>query len=298
MITLQNVTKTFNHTIAVDHLNLKVPKGSVFGLLGPNGAGKTTTIRMIMNIMQPDSGAILLKERLLLRSDFRNIGYLPEERGLYQKTKLRETIHYFARLKGMSAHAALLRTEGLLEQFDLLGYADRKIEELSKGNQQKVQFIIAIVHEPILVILDEPFSGLDPINQLKMKEVIHSLHEKNTTFIFSTHQMEQVEKLCSEICLINAGQSVLEGPLATIRRNYGAIVVEIEFQGDREKLAELPLRIIELSDQRLRAELNDSRQLNDILPQVIQRVTLTHFRLLEPSLEQIFIDRVKGSSKS
>lgn len=194
MLTLKHINKSFNQTKAVQDLNLEIAPGSVFGLLGPNGAGKSTTIRMIMDIIKPDSGEILLEGHLIQKSDYDRIGYLPEERGLYQKSKLKETISYFAELKGQSILESRKRAEEYLKRFDLMEYSDRKIQELSKGNQQKVQFIISIISDPKLVILDEPFSGLDPVNQILLKDIIGELNEKGSTVIFSTHQMEQVEK--------------------------------------------------------------------------------------------------------
>ncbi|MFA4922332.1 MAG: ATP-binding cassette domain-containing protein, partial [Candidatus Neomarinimicrobiota bacterium] len=193
MLSLNAVRKVFNKTIAVDDLSFETSQGSTFGLLGPNGAGKTTTIRMIMNIIQPDSGQITFHTKPLEKKDYRRVGYLPEERGLYQKMKLKETVVYLARLKGLSLTDANKRADEYLQRFDLSNYAMRRIQELSKGNQQKVQFIISVIHKPELVILDEPFTGLDPVNQLLLKEIIGELQSQGTTVILSTHQMEQVE---------------------------------------------------------------------------------------------------------
>ncbi len=299
MLILQNVTKNFNRTTAVDDLSFDVQGGSIFGLLGPNGAGKTTTIRMIMNILKPDSGIISFKGEPFKRGDYHKIGYLPEERGLYQKMRLKETIIYLGRLKGLSGTNAAQKTDEFLERFELTGYANRKIEELSKGNQQKVQFIVSIIHDPILLILDEPFAGLDPVNQLLLKEIIGELQDRGATIIFSTHQMEQVEKLCNEICLISNGKKILYGNLREIKKEYGTQVVTIKFEGEKETLEDLKsLRNLCLEDKSLTGEIPEGMLLNDVLLEVMNRVSVTHFQLLEPSLEQIFIDQVKGGDRA
>ena len=296
MLVLDNLTKIFDHTPAVNALSLQIEEGVVFGLLGPNGAGKTTTIRMIMQILQPDSGRILLDGAAIARPDLRNFGYLPEERGLYPKAKIREAIQYFAGLKGMSSQTAKRRIDELLERFELQDGGDRRIEELSKGNQQKIQFIIAIVHEPKILILDEPFAGLDPVNQLLLKEIILEMKERNTTILFSTHQMEQVEKLCERICLIHNGGSVLYGDLDDIRGRYGNRTIEVHYSGDQQELEQLPLKYLRLTRKMFLAELGPDASLDDILGELIRTVRVTHFSILEPSLEQIFIDQVKGGA--
>jgi len=294
MITLQNVSKVFNKTTAVDELSFDIPKRSVFGLLGPNGAGKTTVIRMIMNIIQPDSGKISIEGKPVEQKNYRRIGYLPEERGLYRKMKLKNTIIYFGTLKGLSKPVAARQTNYFLEQFNLTNYAERKIEELSKGNQQKVQFIIAVIHQPDLLILDEPFAGLDPVNQLGLKEFLKDFQASGKTIILSTHQMEQVEKLCDMICLINNGKKVLYGDLKDIKNNFSSKKFIIRFEGDKNQIADFILPDWELSGDRLSGTLNSPSSINNILNKVITRVTVTHVDIVEPSLEQVFIDQVKG----
>jgi len=296
MLTLNEVRKTFNKTTAVDDLSFEAPTGSTFGLLGPNGAGKTTTIRMIMNIIQPDAGRIEFHGKSLRKADYLKVGYLPEERGLYQKMKLKETVVYLARLKGLSLTEASRRTDEYLQRFDLSAYAHRKIQELSKGNQQKVQFIISIIHKPDLVILDEPFSGLDPVNQLLLKEIIGELQKDGTTVIFSTHQMEQVEKLCDRICLIDRGRSVLYGELKQIKKDFGRQVVAIEYIGDKTTLNDLNLAELQVTENRISGRTDGN--FNELLQSVMKRVQVTRFELLEPSLEQIFIEQVKGEVQS
>lgn len=297
MLKLIGINKTFNKTKAVQNIDLHVKKGTVYGLLGPNGAGKSTTIRMIMDIIKPDNGEILIDGHKIQRLDYDKIGYLPEERGLYQKSKLKETIAYFAELKGLSIFEARKRADEYLKRFDLADYADRKIQELSKGNQQKVQFIISIISDPKLVILDEPFSGLDPVNQILLKEIIQEMNARGTTIIFSTHQMEQVEKMCNDICLINKGQIVLEGNLQEIKNNYGLKSVEVDYMGDKSDLESLTnLTIIHLDDKKLIGELPENIGINDVLKELISKVTVNGFKINEPSLEQIFIDQVRKAA--
>jgi ABC-2 type transport system ATP-binding protein len=296
MIELIGVSKTFNKTVAVDRLDLEIPAGSIFGLLGPNGAGKTTTIRMIMNIIRPDSGEIRIGGKFISDEIYRRVGYLPEERGLYQKTKLKETIVYLATLKGLSRSEAAQQTDYYLNKFDLTNYAERKIEELSKGNQQKVQFIISVIHQPEIIILDEPFAGLDPVNQLLLKQIIAEFQADGKTVLFSAHQMEQIEKLCSRICLINAGKRILYGDLKEIKDNYSVKKFKIQFEGEKSKLADLIQEGWIISDSVISGNLSHTTEINDILKKIIARVTVTHVDIEEPSLEQIFIDLVKGES--
>src|ERR1041385_1049620 len=221
MLNASHLRKQYATVLAVDDVSLSVERGKILGLLGPNGAGKTTTIRMILNIIQPDAGSITFEGRPFDESMRNRIGYLPEERGLYRKNKLLNTIVYFASLRGIETDEAKRRAYDWLKRFDLLSYYDRKVEELSKGNQQKVQFIISILHNPQLVILDEPFSGLDPINQILLKDILLELKQQGKAVIFSTHQMDQAEKLCDTICLINRGNVVLEGELREVKQRFG-----------------------------------------------------------------------------
>ncbi len=295
MLKLKNIKKTFNQTEAVKDLSLEITKGSIFGLLGPNGAGKTTTIRMIMDIIKPDQGSIMMDGHDIRTEDYNKINYLPEERGLYQKSKLNETIAYFAELKGLSPANASEKTDLYIERFGLDDYANRKIQELSKGNQQKVQFIISIISDPELLILDEPFSGLDPVNQILLKDIIKEMNEKGTTIVFSTHQMEQVEKMCDDICLINKGEIVLEGNLGKIKENYGQKILEVDFEGKKNQIETLnTMEVLELKDKGFRAELRDSASINDALKELINVVTVNGFKVNQPSLEQIFIEQVRG----
>jgi len=291
---LVGINKIFNKTVAVDNLHLRIRKGTVLGLVGPNGAGKTTTIRMIMNILQPDSGKILFNGEKFRPELYRKIGYLPEERGLYRKVKLLDLIIYFGTLKGLSLINARKSAVRYLERFEMEHYDNRKIEELSKGNQQKVQFIIAVLHNPELIILDEPFSGLDPVNQTILKEIIREFQADGKTVIFSTHQMEQVEKLCQEVCMINNGKSVLNGPLKEIKRNYGSRRFIIHYKGNRQTVRDRLDSSFIINDKTIEGTLITGLEINNVLQEIIGHVTITHVDISDVSLEQIFIDQVKG----
>ncbi len=298
MLEVHDVVKDFEEVRAVDNLGFTVETGDIYGLLGPNGAGKTTMIRMIMQIIKPDSGVITLNGESITVKTKDRIGYLPEERGLYQKMKLREVIEYFATLKDLDQEKATANTNKYLDRFDLLNRADDKIEELSKGNQQKIQFIISIIHEPKLLILDEPFSGLDPVNQVLVKEIISELQEHDTTILLSTHQMEQVERLCERICLINKGRPVLEGNLKEIKRNYGSRTIRIQSDEPLESMSnDDAFNSTKMEDGALEGELKDSIMPHDFLKQIVDRVTIRKFEVVEPSLEQIFVEQVKGGAQ-
>jgi len=295
MLELQNVIKTFEDVRAVDDLSFRVETGDIYGLLGPNGAGKTTTIRMIMQIFQPDSGSISFQDEPISVKTKDRIGYLPEERGVYQKMKVNEVIEYFAALKGMDMSVARKNADKYLNRFELLARAEDKVEELSKGNQQKVQFIISIIHEPKLLILDEPFSGLDPVNQVLIKEIIKELQEQDTTILFSTHQMAQVEKLCQRICLINEGKVIVEGNLKQIKRDLGSRLIRVESDDSLDELQSDPsITWSEMDNGALIAELQDDMKPHDFLKSLVSRVKVRKFEVVEPSLEQIFIDQVRG----
>ncbi len=295
MLAIHGVTKEFGQVRAVDDLSFTVETGDIYGLLGPNGAGKTTMIRMIMQIIQPDKGAITLNDQLITIDTKDYIGYLPEERGLYQRMKVHEVIGYFAALKNMDTGAAARNTEKYLERFDLLERADDKIEELSKGNQQKIQIIISIIHEPGLLILDEPFAGLDPINQVLVKEIIGELQDQGTTILLSTHQMEQVERLCERICLINRGRAVLKGNLREIKRNFGSRTVRIQSDESLDALAADDVFVrTEMENDALIGELKESVEPHEYLKKLVERVAVRKFEVVEPTLEQVFVDQVRG----
>jgi ABC-2 type transport system ATP-binding protein len=297
MLQVQNLKKTFSNVVAVDGISFEVKQGQIFGLLGPNGAGKTTTIRMILDIIKPDSGTIKFDGKEINDEIKSKIGYLPEERGLYRKTRVLETILYFAELKGIDRKIATERAKLWLKKFELENRANSKIEELSKGNQQKVQIIISILHDPELIILDEPFAGLDPVNQELLKEILLELKEQNKAIIFSTHQMDQVEKLCDEICLINKGKPVLSGPLSEVKRKFGRNTIHIEFEGDGEKLKNLEkVKKIDLYPNYAEITLEDDISPSEILKLIAEKIDIKKFEIKEPSLHSIFIDVVSGGS--
>ena len=295
MLSIEKIVKNFDNLKAVDQISFKVKRGDIYGFLGPNGAGKTTTIRMIMGIMQPDSGLIMLNGDDINSLGRKNLGYLPEDRGLYQKQNLQEILHYFGLLRGMKKKDVIDKTRLWLERFSLESQGLRKVEELSKGNQQKIQFILALLHDPELIILDEPFTGLDPLNQLLMKDIIQEKQNEGKTIIFSTHQMEQVEKLCNNICLINNGRIVLEGALGSIRNNYSTNAVEVKFLGDFNKtILDEYFSEWTIKDNVLDGVLQKTAR--EFINWINMNSDIKSFRIKIPTLEQIFIEEVKKTA--
>jgi ABC-2 type transport system ATP-binding protein len=295
MLKIKNLRKEYDSVVAVDGVSMEVKRGELFGLLGPNGAGKTTTIRTVLNIIQPDSGEITFNGKPFTKEMWNIIGYLPEERGLYRKSKIINTILYFASLKGMSAKQAKPLVFYWLERFGLKNEGHRKIEELSKGNQQKVQLILSILHRPELLILDEPFTGLDPVNQILLKDILLELRQKNTAIVFSTHQMEQVEKMCDNICLINKGKPVLSGELYEIKKRYGTNSIHLEYEGDGDFLKDFNfIRRADIYQNYAELELTDISKSSELLASLNGRLSLRKFEIVEPSLNSIFINVVGG----
>jgi ABC-2 type transport system ATP-binding protein len=291
MIQLQSISKYFEEVTAVDHISFEIEKGDIYGLLGPNGAGKTTAIRMMMGILEPDEGEIIWNGHSINREDRVDFGYLPEERGLYQKQKLKETLQYLGRLRGMSGKELNSEIDKWLERFDFSDSADRKIEELSKGNQQKVQFILALLHQPEFIILDEPFTGLDPINQVLLKDIIQEQRDEGVTFIFSTHQMEQVERLCTNICLINKGRILIEGPLSKVKEKHRKHAVTVKYEGDLNTGGlEHFITEFQLENGELTGVLKTPT--TDFLDWLNKQVEIISFAHSTPTLEQIFIQEV------
>jgi ABC-2 type transport system ATP-binding protein len=295
------VTKNYNQHCALDHVSIHVPEQSIFGLLGPNGAGKTTLIRIINQIIAPDSGKLFLDGKPLTSNDVQQIGYLPEERGLYKKMKVGEQAIYLARLKGLDAPAAKKQLREWFEKFDLMAWWDKKVEELSKGMQQKVQFIITVLHKPRLLIFDEPFSGFDPINVNLLKQEIMKLRKDGATIIFSTHNMGSVEELCDHIALINKSRKILDGSVRDIRKEYAGQLFHAEMQYDKPLTADMLSNEFELIGSatknglitaRIRAK--DHAAPNDLLRQLINISQLVSFNELIPSMNDIFIKHVTG----
>lgn len=300
---VHNVNKSFVNHQALTDVSITVNKGSIFGLLGPNGAGKTTLIRIINQITAPDSGEIYFDGRKLKAEDIFQIGYLPEERGLYKKMKVGEQAVYLARLKGLSRHDALKQLKYWFEKFEIQPWWNKKIEELSKGMQQKIQFIITILHQPKLLIFDEPFSGFDPINTNLLKQEILNLREKGATVIFSTHNMGSVEELCDHIALVNNSKKILEGPINEIRNTYKSNLFEIEYQNNGGNLDESKLKkyqvlenIAKNGKRYLKVKLEKEQDTNQLLSEMLPSVHITSFNEIIPSMNDIFIKVVEETN--
>ena len=287
-IEISGLTKRFDGLVAVDHLDMEVQQGELFGLLGPNGAGKTTTIRMLLDIIKPDEGAIRLLGHPPGRESQNRIGYLPEERGLYRNLKLMECLAYLAELKGMEGRLARERAELLLDEVGLEGEGDSKVQALSKGMQRKAQLVATLVHDPELVILDEPFLGLDPVSTEQVKEVIWGLGQRGKTVVLSTHMMNQVERMCDRILLIDEGQRVLYGPLEEIKARYAEHAVLVRSPGPLEDLT--GVRRIQERDRDRLLVLEDDVAPQDILRQLVeQEIPVERFEVATPPLEELFI---------
>jgi ABC-2 type transport system ATP-binding protein len=298
-ISVDRISKSYGEFVAVNDLFMEVKSGSIFGLLGPNGAGKSTTIRMIVNITIPDSGQITLFGQPMSARLQERVGYLPEDRGLYKKMKVGEQLAFFAELKGVPRQEANSRIDAWLKRIEMIEWKNKKWEELSKGMQQKVQFVSTILHSPDLVILDEPFSGLDPISAGLLKEVVQELKENNKTIIFSTHLMEQAEELCDEICLINHGRKVLGGPVREIKRSFGWRYIAIDGENYETALKNSPLvKEIRLARDHTEIILQDGADPQSLLRQLIDGgARLNRFELVAPSLNEIFIESVKRANE-
>jgi ABC-2 type transport system ATP-binding protein len=287
---LENIRKAYGDNVAVDNLSLSVPKGSIYGIIGPNGAGKTTTIRMIMDIIAPDSGEILIDGGKVTSAFKNDVGYLPEERGLYKKMSLEEIIIFFAELKNFPRSKTIELIDGWLKRMSLLEYKHKKVEELSKGMQQKLQFITTIIHQPKMVILDELFSGLDPLNIELIKDILLEQKRNGVTILFSTHVMEQAEKLCDYICLINKGKKVLDGKLADVRAKFGTNTLQVDMEGDGAFSREIPgvEDVIEFNNY-IELKIAPDADTQTILRQLADKVKISRFEIMEPSLYDIFI---------
>lgn len=303
LLEIKNVSKSFVNHKALDNVSLSIPEGKIFGLLGPNGAGKTTLIRIINHITMPDTGEIILKGEKLKASHISRIGYLPEERGLYKKMKTGEQALYFAQLKGLSKSEALSKLKYWFKKFEITDWWNKKVEELSKGMAQKIQFIITILHEPELLIFDEPFSGFDPINTNLMKKEILELKEKGSTIIFSTHNMASVEELCDNIALINQSKKILDGELHQIKETYKSNVFDVVFQGGFDKYSatlSASYQIVKIEQQNGntigRFKLLNNTTTNQLISELLPHGNIVGINELIPSVNDIFISVVEGDN--
>ncbi len=300
----KNVVKEFSNHLALNKVSVSVPENSIFGLLGPNGAGKTTLIRIINQITAPDEGELFFEGRKMKADDIYQIGYLPEERGLYKKMKVGEQALYLAQLKGLSKNDAMRKLKYWFEKFEMTEWWHKKVEELSKGMQQKVQFVTTIIHEPRLLIFDEPFSGFDPINANLLKNEILELKRKGSTIIFSTHNMSSVEELCDRISLINKSEVILEGEIFDIKKNYRTNVYQLSYSGDPNKLQtglngnyELLSNSTEnnVHFASIKTQAEDTE--NKLIKQLIPLVNILSFNELIPSMNDVFIRVVEETNK-
>jgi ABC-2 type transport system ATP-binding protein len=299
-----DIVKDFRNHRALNNVNMEVPEGSIYGLLGPNGAGKTTLIRIINQITAPDQGEISFMGRSIKQEDVLQIGYLPEERGLYKKMKVGEQALYLAQLKGLSKSEALKRLKYWFEKFDIYSWWDKKVEELSKGMQQKIQFITTVLHEPRLLIFDEPFSGFDPINVNLLKQEILKLKENGSTIIFSTHNMASVEELCDHITLINKSESILHGEIKSIKDQYRSNKYLITFVGDQQKIEKGlngDYSVLEFMENgngsQVVIQINDGDESNLLIKKLLPLVKIRSFTEILPGMNDIFIQVVNDASK-
>ena len=296
VLEVKEISKSFAALKAVDNISFSIDKGTVFGLLGPNGAGKTTTIRMIMNIIIPDSGKVIIMGNTNAKAVKNLMGYLPEERGIYRKMKVSEVLLFLSELKSMSKQEAKKQIDLWLERLDLMEWKKKKIEELSKGMQQKLQFIATIMHKPKLLILDEPFLGLDPINANLIKEIIMELKKEGVTIIFSTHIMDSAEKLCDEIMLINKGENILSGKLSDIKNGYGKKNIHLEYDGKDNFLKNSDkIKKFDNFGNYVEIQLYKESDPQDFLNEIVGSIAIKKFEIVEPSLNDIFIESVSNS---
>jgi ABC-2 type transport system ATP-binding protein len=291
-VLLDGVTKQFGSHVAVRDLTLEIPRGSIYGLLGPNGSGKTATLRMIMGILRPDRGNVTLLGTT--SSEARHqVGYLPEERGVYRKMKVIEQLEFLGEIRGMTRAIARQRATTWLERLGLPDWAPKKIEDLSKGVQQKVQFIGTVLHDPELLILDEPFSGLDPINQDVLEEIVRDLHSRGTTIVFSTHLMDQAERLCESVCLISRAEKVLDGDLREIKRRERSGAVAVDYEGDDTWLHGSEVEAVEPTPSGVRVRLRDGSDPQELLGAAVRAgAQIRRFEIVEPTLHEVFVRHV------
>lgn len=296
IVELDRITKAYENKIAVKELSLRIEPGQMFGLLGPNGAGKTSSIRMMIGITVPDSGSVRLFDKPFDRTSLERVGYLPEERGLYKKMKVLDQLAFFGQLHGISAHEAHSRAIRWAKKLDIDSSLDKRTEELSKGMQQKIQFIGALLHDPGLIIMDEPFSGLDPVNAKLLEQTLLELKDEGKAIVFSTHRMDQVEKLCDSICLINHGEAVVSGKVREIKSRYERDHVIVEFEGNPGFLNSSEIAQANNYSGHAEIHLNPHGDAQKLLREAAAAATIYRFELVEPSLEEIFIRAVGGKA--
>lgn len=303
LLEINHVTKDYANHRALDDVSIQIPKGKIFGLLGPNGAGKTSLIRIINQITAPDSGEVLFNGEILGPKHIAQIGYLPEERGLYKKMKIGDQMLYLAQLKGLNKKEALLRIQDWCERLDITSWWDKKIEDLSKGMQQKVQFVATVIHQPQLIILDEPFSGFDPVNANIIKEQILRLNQEGATIIFSTHRMETVEELCDNIALINRSKKILDGAVQTIKKEYRNQTYKLEYTTAEDNFLLSHNPQFEVIDTKMinktyitTIQLNNNIHINEVLMHLIPQIQLNQLIEIVPSMADIFIQKVTQAS--
>jgi len=290
---LENVRKSYDSVVAVDDLCLTIPEGRIFGLVGPNGAGKTTTIRMMVGIIMPDAGTVRIFGEPFERRHLRKVGYLPEERGLYRKARVQDLLLYLGQLNGLTRSRALDSAQRWAERLDIAQWLGRRVEELSKGMQQKVQFIAALIHDPHFIIMDEPFAGLDPVNTVRMMDILIDLQRGGRTILFSTHRMSHIERLCENICLIDRGKSLLQGRLSDLKAQFGRRDIRLEYEGDGHFLSDSP-HIAARTDKGTCVEVrvDSEADAQALLRRAAASAKVTRFELIEPTLEEIFIEVV------
>ncbi|MGC2635699.1 MAG: ATP-binding cassette domain-containing protein [Acidobacteriaceae bacterium] len=294
LVELNHVSKSYEAKAAVRDLTLKIEAGSMFGLLGPNGAGKTSTIRMIVGITLPDSGKVTLFNKPWASASLQRVGYLPEERGLYKKMKIIDQLVFLGELRGLGAAEAGRRAKSWCERMQIADSINKKTEELSKGMQQKIQFISTLLHDPELIIMDEPFSGLDPVNTILLQDTLLELKKQGNAILFSTHRMDQVEKLCDSICLINHGEAVLSGGMREVKSRYERNHVIVQYEGADEFLSHPAIAEYKSYAGHAEIRLKSHADAQDLLRTAAATATITKFELVEPSLEEIFIETVGG----
>jgi ABC-2 type transport system ATP-binding protein len=293
MLKIEHVTKKFGDFTAVNDLSLRINKGEVFGIVGANGAGKTTTFRMILGLLEPTEGMITWNGEKINYETSRIIGYLPEERGLYPKLTVKEQLLYFARLRGMKKQDVLPKIDYWLDRFHITQYKNKKAGELSKGNQQKIQFIYSVLHEPELLILDEPFSGLDPINVELLKSAVAEVNAKGTTILFSSHRMEHVEEMCQEIAMFKKGRAIEKGKIREIKQKYGKKFLSIHSEDDLSFLKEhKDIDFYEKTLYGVRIKMNDEKNSQNLIKEALDHAFIRKFEVEEPTLNEIFIQKV------